>query len=1096
MRIHRIEIEGFGPFRRREQIDLDAYAADGIFLIAGRTGAGKSSILDAVCFALYGTTPRSDDGEKRLRSDHADPGEATRVAVEFSLDGTTWRIERSPEYERPKLRGTGMTTEPPRAEMFERVDGEWIGRAARAVDVAQLVTEVIGLTHQQFLQVILLAQGRFARFLLAKNDERRQLLRTLFGTRRFQSYEQALDERRKQASAEAEQQEQSLRAVLDQADSDIAALDEALQERTDVSDARRDGTPFLAADVAAEERASEAGREPGAAIGHVAPADASTADTAGNDPEEGNGSGGDVATGDTAIVDELAPDAETTGSPADSGTSALAGAETDPWTQEIARLAAAAARAAELADARDADAEVARAVRDAAESTRDALRRAADGQHRRDAARAALASLDAAGEETERRRAALASARRAASARGALDAADRAADAVTTATTALDRSRASWADESSGSVDGPSADAEPAALDAFVDETQQRIGSWQPLRERETQLAQQADRLEAQRVDLAALDVRIEKTRAQRAVLPERIQRTEESLEGARERAQRREAVDAHLRDLQKQFEAAQEVGDLAQKHTQADAADRAAREQRNAAEARLDALHARRLRNIAGELAADLRDDEPCPVCGSAEHPQPAERADEPVTADDIDAAEAARQEAASAAETAAVRRQEAQLALRDAEQRADGRTETEVSGDMLAARTQLAAAEDAAREKADYQKRLDDLRRAQEDLAAAETRDQSDRSALAARIDAAAADLARDRRDVDAARGSFDSVAQRIGRSQRLASLAGALADAHRARDRAEESARESAEARDAALSEAGFPDVAAARAALLADHEFAALEQEILDVDARRRSAEQTLAELADADLPAEPVDIAGAGDALAAARRAAEDALERRGAARRLADALASHTHRAREIHTAVAELLARAAVITRLADSVSGRAPNTKRMDLETYVLAAELEEIVDAANLRLAEMSGQRYALQHTDALARRNAASGLGIEIMDRFTGRARPPHSLSGGETFLASLALALGLAEVVTNRAGGIRLDTLFIDEGFGSLDAETLEVAMRTLDELRQGGRTIGIISHVEAMQEQIPAQLRVRQTPEGWSIVDQQTSGPA
>jgi exonuclease SbcC len=108
----------------------------------------------------------------------------------------------------------------------------------------------------------------------------------------------------------------------------------------------------------------------------------------------------------------------------------------------------------------------------------------------------------------------------------------------------------------------------------------------------------------------------------------------------------------------------------------------------------------------------------------------------------------------------------------------------------------------------------------------------------------------------------------------------------------------------------------------------------------------------------------------------------------------------------------------------------------------------------------------------------------------MDAHTGQARPAQSLSGGETFLASLALALGLAEVVTALAGGVKLDTLFIDEGFGSLDEDTLDLAMRTLDELRQGGRTVGLISHVAAMKEQLPAQLVVEATPQGPSIIRQ------
>ncbi|GAB2459429.1 hypothetical protein GCM10027029_21760 [Conyzicola lurida] len=160
------------------------------------------------------------------------------------------------------------------------------------------------------------------------------------------------------------------------------------------------------------------------------------------------------------------------------------------------------------------------------------------------------------------------------------------------------------------------------------------------------------------------------------------------------------------------------------------------------------------------------------------------------------------------------------------------------------------------------------------------------------------------------------------------------------------------------------------------------------------------------------------------------------------------------------------------------------------MRLETFVLAAQLEEIVAAANTRLRTMSAGRYSLEHDDALQYRNTKSGLGLAIRDEHTGRTRPTHSLSGGETFLASLALALGLAEVVTNQTGGITLDTLFIDEGFGSLDSETLDIAMSTLDGLREGGRTIGLISHVEAMKEQIPAKLRITVSPRGDSSVEE------
>ena len=163
MRIHRLEVEGFGPFRDRQTVDFDAFADEGIFLISGRTGSGKSSILDAVCFALYGNVPRYEEGDKRLRSDHSEPGDPTEVVLEFSTGGSRWRIERSPDFDRLKRRGGGTTMQAPAARMFEWVDGAWVGRAARPRDVGVLLDEILGLNQQQFLQVILLAQNRFAR---------------------------------------------------------------------------------------------------------------------------------------------------------------------------------------------------------------------------------------------------------------------------------------------------------------------------------------------------------------------------------------------------------------------------------------------------------------------------------------------------------------------------------------------------------------------------------------------------------------------------------------------------------------------------------------------------------------------------------------------------------------------------------------------------------------------------------------------------------------------------------------------------------------------------------------------------------------------
>jgi exonuclease SbcC len=240
-----------------------------------------------------------------------------------------------------------------------------------------------------------------------------------------------------------------------------------------------------------------------------------------------------------------------------------------------------------------------------------------------------------------------------------------------------------------------------------------------------------------------------------------------------------------------------------------------------------------------------------------------------------------------------------------------------------------------------------------------------------------------------------------------------------------------------------------------------------------------------------LPLEPVNREPADLLLREASAARDDALTGHSLMVERVGQLATVVTDVRRYFAASAALLEEQKQVRGLADVVHGEEPNTKRMRLESFVLAAQLEEIVAAANERLRTMTSGRYTLEHDDTAEFRGTKSGLGLAILDEHTGRARATQSLSGGETFLASLALALGLAEVVTNQAGGITLDTLFVDEGFGSLDGETLETAMGTLDTLRAGGRTIGLISHVESMKEQIHARLSIVVTDQGYSEVEAQ-----
>jgi exonuclease SbcC len=243
---------------------------------------------------------------------------------------------------------------------------------------------------------------------------------------------------------------------------------------------------------------------------------------------------------------------------------------------------------------------------------------------------------------------------------------------------------------------------------------------------------------------------------------------------------------------------------------------------------------------------------------------------------------------------------------------------------------------------------------------------------------------------------------------------------------------------------------------------------------------------------------------AGDGTAA--DATPDRLEQLAA--ELVDADAAAREAARQLHLTEARAEAVAALVRRLDAAVLTWAPlrdewlraesmsrlvrgtgqdNHLQMRLSAYVLATRLDQVVAAANERLGHMRDQRYLLQRTERAARKGSQAGLGLEVVDQWTGDARDPATLSGGETFVVSLSLALGLADVVTQEAGGTEIDTLFVDEGFGTLDADTLDDVMDRLDGLRAGGRTVGVVSHVSELRNRIPTQVHVQKGRAGSTV---------
>ncbi|HYO18327.1 MAG TPA: SMC family ATPase, partial [Dermatophilaceae bacterium] len=226
MRLHRLALTAFGPFSGSEEVDLDALASSGLFLIHGPTGAGKSSILDAICFALYAAVPGARAGTRaRLRSDHAAEGVIPEVTLDFTAAGRRLRVCRSPEFSRPKKRGTGQTTVPARVVLEELVGADWVNRGTRNDEVAMVLRELLGMGLEQFIKVVLLPQGDFATFLRASPEERRSVLEKLFDTQRFTDIEAWLAEHRRLTSTTVGTARDTLSTGLLRVDDVIARLD-------------------------------------------------------------------------------------------------------------------------------------------------------------------------------------------------------------------------------------------------------------------------------------------------------------------------------------------------------------------------------------------------------------------------------------------------------------------------------------------------------------------------------------------------------------------------------------------------------------------------------------------------------------------------------------------------------------------------------------------------------------------------------------------------------------------------------------------------------------------------------------------------------
>ena len=913
MRVHRLEITGIGPFRHTQVIDFDRLTESGLFLIDGPTGAGKTTIIDSIVFALFSGLSGEGSSKERIRSDHALPLEKSEVILDFSVQGRMHKITRSPAYTAAKTHGEGFTNKPAKQSLIEySADGTERLTLTSAADIGAHVTRLLNLNAQQFRQLVVLAQGEFAALLRMKPRERLESLRGLLGTQYYQDLQTAIAE-----------QGQRSRETLASARSKLATIATTAQAFKS-ADNQEVLTPFFEL-LESEDSTSEQRRDAWDAIL-------------------------DHFTLENQTISEEVRVAE------------------EEWEPVKARLT-------EVTASLD-----------------------------------AFMGIESARQDVE-------------AAREHLEPGDR----EITATVAA----------------------------ALIHELTLRAGALQPLAQWESRAQQRV----AQRDQLVALVEQAEREHTdfteELEKLPQRL--TDIDLSIGTRNAQLNElevlqtqksAVDSLLEKVDALTVAQVEDADAAETLRVAQAELHAHTLEREKAQRAVTGLVNRQLEQRVAVLAAQLAPGEPCAVCGAVEHPQPAPAPDTEavVTEADVQAAEklvtaldaqisraqqdveTARTEASETATTVATLR--GALGSHTSEQLAS--STSELTETINALNAELACTEDLDEQR-------ERLIRQQKDGAATLERLQGERTSARTELDVHDREVDNQNstiRDLVGAEGSAtEELAAVLVRAQLVKDYSSALAT--------------------------------------LAQRESTVTNSEAKIEELHKEHAEVT-------ERNTYLSDHLTAISAALAVSNATLDSVRQ------------LHTNY-RDQLAVNEELESKHGTAIRLAAIVTAQsAQNTKKLPLESYALQLRFGHVLEAASIHLEKMSSGRLSFV-LDQGSQSNAQAGLGIDVMDSWTGESRDPASLSGGETFYASLALALGLADVVHAETGGVSLETLFVDEGFGSLDQETLQVVLDQLENLKSGGRVIGVISHVSEMKDRFPERLVVTPQSDGTSVVRQEIS---
>lgn len=941
MRPLKLTMSAFGPYAGSTEVDFTSLGDRGLYLITGDTGAGKTTIFDAITFALYGEASGEIRESSMLRSKYADAKTPTFVELIFALGGKEYRVRRNPEYNRPKARGEGFTLQKSDAELV-LPDGKVI---ARQREVNQQIVEILGIDRSQFTRIAMIAQGDFRKLLFASTEERKKIFQKLFHTHLYQSLQDELKrasgQLRKQFEGALASADQYMEGILCAEDHPLSAkIAQAREHQLPVSEVVGILKELIASDKASEEALEQVEQELSAKISSVDQT--------------------------LAIAREQEKQKKS-----------LASAK-DQLTEENSRM----------------------------EQRKNALETALKEKPRIEELTHQAADLKSQLSEYEQL--------------------DSLIGEVSQLSRKISKNQQDF-DQKSKKLE---------SLQNTLREQKQELESLQDAGEEEAKLTAQCDKLQQRKSDLQGLEA---------------------DLDG--------------LTQLEKKLDRAQQEY----------------REKQSAAEelqAAYDHMRKAYLDEQAGVLAQDLTDGQACPVCGSTHHPNPAKISMEAPTKEQLERAEILVGQAAKAAGDASRRAGE----IRG---RVDGQKQTvmkavnellEVSADLEP--EFLTAVDETAGSGIGY---ASDFSNIQKTLQAQQQETKAELETLQKELKDAAERRKRRAELTKSIPEAEEKLNQMEVALQELKTAIASLTAQKEAAERQQKTLQEKLAYQTKAEAESEIRRLAQEQKTLTdaidaAEKDLQEGEKQLAALEATIAGTEKQLAEHDEIDLAAEE------------ARRETLEIRQQEAAAQKQeihARVAANQTtlEKIRERQAQLGEIETRLRWVKSLADTAGGTLPGKEKIMLETYVQMAYFDRIIARANVRFLVMSGGQYELKRRREAENNRSQSGLELDVVDHYNGSQRSVKTLSGGESFKASLSLALGLSDEIQASAGGIRLDTMFVDEGFGSLDEESLAQAMESLAGLADGNRLVGIISHVPELKQRIEKQILVRKDRGGGSHVE-------